>query len=151
MKFQKIASLFIVVIILNACATYKAQYKDDFKYSAFPDKEIAHSFYLIGDAGISGVPESSKAISAFKKELSEASKNSTVIFLGDNIYPKGLPKKGEKGRASAENQLNAQIDAVKDFKGETIFIPGKNVFLPRASSMYFSCRFRPFRPLLYQS
>ena len=126
MKFQKIASLFIVVIILNACATYKAQYNDDFKYSAFPDKEIAHSFYLIGDAGISGVPESSKAISAFKKELSEASKNSTVIFLGDNIYPKGLPKKGEKGRASAENQLNAQIDAVKDFKGETIFIPGNH-------------------------
>ena len=126
MKFQKTASLFVIIIILNACATFKTQYKGVNTNSPFPDKEIAHSFYLIGDAGISGMPESSQAIKAFKTELAKASKNSTVIFLGDNIYPKGLPKKDEKGRASAESQLNAQINAVKNFKGETIFIPGNH-------------------------
>lgn len=126
MKFQKLTLLVVLIFILNACATYKSQYKDNNFQSTFPNKEIAHSFYLIGDAGISAEAESSKAITSFKTVLSKASKNSTVLFLGDNIYPKGLPKKGDEGRASAESQLNAQINAVKDFKGETIFIPGNH-------------------------
>ena len=126
MKFYKTAAIFLAVSILNACATFKTQYNNAIKQSAFPDKKIAHSFYFIGDAGVSGHPESSKAIKAFKKELSQASEHSTVVFLGDNIYPKGLPKKGDSGRDSAENQLDAQIDAVAAFKGETIFIPGNH-------------------------
>ncbi|GAB1855823.1 metallophosphoesterase [Flavobacteriaceae bacterium MHTCC 0001] len=126
MQFQKIRILFLVITLLNACATYKPQYKDTSVQSEFPDKEIVHSFYLIGDAGGSAESESSQAVTSFKSELSKASKNSTVVFLGDNIYPKGLPKKGEEGRASAEAQLNAQINAVKDFKGETVFIPGNH-------------------------
>ncbi|WP_298237767.1 metallophosphoesterase [uncultured Algibacter sp.] len=126
MKFQKRAILVALIFILNACATYNLQYKDKTVQSNFPDKTIKHSFYLIGDAGIAGDSKSSSAITSFKAELSKASKNSTVIFLGDNIYPKGLPKKGEEGRVQAENQLNTQIDAVKDFEGETIFIPGNH-------------------------
>ena len=126
MKFQKSIFLFAIIFIANACATYKPQYSERTSQAKFPDKEIMHSFYLIGDAGISGETESNQAITKFKTELSKASKNSTVLFLGDNIYPKGLPKKGESGRSSAENQLNAQIDAVNDFEGETIFIPGNH-------------------------
>ena len=126
MKFQKLTLLVTLIFILNACATYKSQYKDNNSQSTFSNKEIAHSFYLIGDAGISAEAESSKAITSFKTALSKASKNSTVLFLGDNIYPKGLPKKGDEGRSSAESQLNAQINAVKGFKGETIFIPGNH-------------------------
>lgn len=126
MQYQKSALLIALIFVLNACATYKPQYKDKNSQSEFPDKEIIHSFYLIGDAGISGESESSKGINSFRTELSKASKNSTVIYLGDNIYPKGLPSKDEGGRESAEKQLNAQIDAVKDFEGETIFIPGNH-------------------------
>jgi hypothetical protein len=125
MKF-KIATLFIGLLIFNACATYTTQYKEVNKTFNIPDKEIEHSFYFIGDAGNSPLGMSSAAIKAFKKELDNGSKNSTAIFLGDNIYPKGLPKKGEKGRDFAEHQLNIQTAAVKDFKGETIFIPGNH-------------------------
>ena len=126
MKFQKITFLFVIIISLNACATYKSQYKDDIKQAAFPDKEVAHSFYLIGDAGNSPIGSSSEALKAFKSELNKASKNSTAIFLGDNIYPKGLPGKNHESRAFAEYQLKAQTSAVKDFKGEAIFIPGNH-------------------------
>ena len=126
MKFYKIAGMFLVISILNACATFKAQYNNASNQATFPDKKIAHSFYFMGDAGVSGKPEASKAIKVFKTALSQASEHSTVVFLGDNIYPKGLPKKGDSGRALAENQLDAQLDAVADFKGETIFIPGNH-------------------------
>ncbi len=126
MKYLKQVVTILVVLLLSACATYKPQFKDDVTQNEFPEKKIMHTFYLIGDAGLSGEAESSKAISNFKNELSQASKHGTVIFLGDNIYPKGLPKKGEEGRASAVQQLNAQINAVADFKGETVFIPGNH-------------------------
>lgn len=126
MKFQKIAYLFVVVIILNACATYKTQYKNPQVKIAFPNKEIAHSFYLIGDGGNSPLGSQSEAIKALKVKLSEASKQSTVVFLGDNIYPKGMPEKSDESRTFAEHQLKVQTDAVKDFKGEAIFIPGNH-------------------------
>ena len=126
MNFQKITTLFIVIIILNACATYKTQYKDVNTISPFPDKEVAHSFYLLGDGGNSPIGSTSEALKAFKSELNKASENSTAIFLGDNIYPKGLPIKNDKSRAFAEYQLKVQTDAVKDFKGKSVFIPGNH-------------------------
>ncbi|MBB5267273.1 metallophosphoesterase [Algibacter amylolyticus] len=126
MKFSKIALLFVIITFLNACATYKTQYNNLDTSFSFPDKEIAHSFYLIGDGGNSPIGSVSQGVQAFKTELDKASKNSTAIFLGDNIYPKGLPDENDKRRAFAEYQLKVQTEAVKDFKGETIFIPGNH-------------------------
>jgi len=122
-NFFLIASIFL---ILNACATFKPQYKVVNTNNSFPDKEIAHSFYLIGDGGNSPLGSQSEAIKDLKNKLNKAPKQSTVLFLGDNIYPKGMPKKNEESRAFAEHQLRTQTDAVKDFKGETIFIPGNH-------------------------
>ncbi|OEK07814.1 phosphoesterase [Flavivirga aquatica] len=122
----KISSAFFVILLLNACATYNPHYKEANINSDFPEKEIVHSFYLIGDAGNSPLRTPSNALKAFKKELNKASKHSTVLFLGDNIYPKGLPNKSDEGRAFAEHQLNEQVGVVKDFKGKTIFIPGNH-------------------------
>ncbi|GAA3617075.1 metallophosphoesterase [Flavivirga amylovorans] len=124
-KYRIFLSL-IILFIFSACATYKPQYKNSETTNSFPNKEIKHSFYLIGDAGNSPLGMSSKGLQSFKKELSKASKNSTALFLGDNIYPKGLPKKEDEGRAFAEHQLNIQTEAVKDFKGQTVFIPGNH-------------------------
>ena len=125
-NYLKICLGAIVIFLLNGCATYSTQYKDVNNQINFPNKEIEHSFYLIGDAGNSPLGQSSEALQAFKIELSKASDNSTVIFLGDNIYPKGLPRKGHKNRAFAEHQLNVQTEAVKNFKGQTVFIPGNH-------------------------
>ncbi len=126
MKFQKAAFLFVIIIVLNACATYKTQYKDKNLQSVFPDKEIVHSFYFIGDGGNSPIGSESEAIKDLKSKLNKASKQSTVVFLGDNIYPKGMPTKKDEGRVFAEHQLKVQANAVKDFKGEAIFIPGNH-------------------------
>src|SRR5690606_8399923 len=113
--------------LMNACATYKPQFKNDINNENLAqNKELAHSFYLIGDAGNSPIGTSSEALKAFKTELNKASENSTALFLGDNIYPHGLPEKEAAGRVFAEHQLNVQIDAVKDFNGQTIFIPGNH-------------------------
>ncbi|GAA4888458.1 metallophosphoesterase [Flaviramulus aquimarinus] len=125
-KSTKILYSVITLLIFNACATYKTQYKEENANSTFPDKDIAHSFYLIGDGGNSPMGSTSEALQAFKLELNKAPKHSTAVFLGDNIYPKGMPQKNDESRALAEHQLKVQTDAVKDFKGDAIFIPGNH-------------------------
>ena len=37
-----------------------------------------------------------------------------------------MPKKGHKDRDQAEHRLNVQIEAMKDFEGKTVFIPGNH-------------------------
>lgn len=65
-------------------------------------------------------------MSNLKKTLSEANSNATVLFLGDNIYPKGLPPQKSESRTLTEHRLKVQIESVKNFNGETIFIPGNH-------------------------
>ena len=124
-NFKIIVGVFLI-FLLNSCATYNTQIKNTNDDAQFPDKAIEHTFYLIGDAGNSEIGSSSIALQSFKKELFVAKENSTAIFLGDNIYEKGLPKKGHENRAFAEHQLNVQTDVVKNFKGNSIFIPGNH-------------------------
>ena len=76
------------------------------------------SAFLIGDAGNTPVPN--KTLLALKQRL-EATPNSILFFLGDNIYPRGLD-----GSPEAEQKLRAQLSILKDFKGEWIFLPGNH-------------------------
>ncbi len=127
MKFYKpVITLALVLFLLSACATYAPQYKSAKQNISMPEKEIQHSFYLIGDGGNSPLGESSKTLKSFKEDLNKASQNSTALFLGDNIYENGLPKKGNEDRAFAEHQLSTQANTAKDFKGQAIFIPGNH-------------------------
>lgn len=127
MKINKQIVLYLIVLFLSACATYKPQYTDNNNKSSFPtNKKIKHSFYLIGDAGYSALGQKTEALQLFQSELKNASKNSTALFLGDNIYPKGLSEKGAKSRGFAIHQLNMQTETVADFKGNSIFIPGNH-------------------------
>lgn len=115
---------FVILINLSGCANFKPQYETKNDVEFINEKKVSHSFYLIGDAGNSA--NESGALDLLRKQLDKANNNSTVIFLGDNIYPKGLPKKNDKGRVDAVNQLNAQTNVVSNFSGETIFIPGNH-------------------------
>ncbi|MDY7394957.1 metallophosphoesterase [Aureibaculum sp. 2210JD6-5] len=118
----------IISLLFTACATYKAQYKDpNDKQNIFPNKEIDKTFYLLGDAGWSPMDSLSNGLRAFKAHIAKKNtKNDYVLFLGDNIYPAGLPKKEDKKRSIAENNLNAQIKSIEGFEGEVIFIPGNH-------------------------
>ncbi|WP_239970518.1 metallophosphoesterase [Confluentibacter citreus] len=120
--------LFLILLLVNACATYKVQYAHEnlINYQS-PNKEVEKTFYLIGDAGLSPDIGLSDGLQAFQNYISEKNTEADyVIFLGDNIYPSGLPDVDENGRANAENSLNAQIKSIKDFKGKAIFIPGNH-------------------------
>jgi len=119
----------VLLIVLTGCATYTSKYADanqavDFK----ENKEVLHTFYLIGDAGLSPMGGMNPALKIFKKKLDSANDNSTAIFLGDNIYPAGLPdpKDSTQAHFEAKNHLDAQLNTLENFKGKPLFIPGNH-------------------------
>ncbi len=119
----------ILAILVAGCATYKPKYLSDEGREDVPtSKEIEHTYYLIGDAGLSPLGGQNEALKAFENRLEKANKNSTAIFLGDNIYPAGLPDKKDSTVAYilAKSHLDAQIQTVENFKGRPLFIPGNH-------------------------
>jgi hypothetical protein len=114
------------VLLLNSCATYEAQYSEKTNQIEATKGEIIHTFYLIGDAGNSEIGVKSKGLIGFEESLSMASKNSTALFLGGNIYPDGMPSKKGEQRGFAEHQLDMQTEILKNYSGNAIFIPGNH-------------------------
>ncbi|SDB65633.1 Calcineurin-like phosphoesterase [Flavobacteriaceae bacterium MAR_2010_188] len=118
----------LILLILASCATRKSQYKNEqYKAETMPDKEVDRRFYLIGDAGISPLNAMSNAITAFKQHIEEKNtERDYALFLGDNIYPVGMPDSTSAARPYANNSMDAQINSVKEFKGRSLFIPGNH-------------------------
>ena len=129
---NKIPVYFLLyIILLQSCATHHAQYGnkaiDGKPLNAVDTLKIAHTFFLIGDAGNSDEDKSKKTLNQLHEELLKSDKNTTVLFLGDNIYPKGMPSKDDQlGFDLAKNKLSNQLALSKGFKGKTIFIPGNH-------------------------
>lgn len=126
MKLKHLGYL-ILALFISACATFEPQFKTEFKSHQPIKKEIAHTFYLIGDAGNSPKKGISKGLQFLKDNIKDAPKESTLIFLGDNVYEKGIPKKKKKKKYKrAKHKLKVQTDVAKDFNGNAIFIPGNH-------------------------
>ena len=90
-----------------------------------PDStQVETRLLLIGDAGLarSGDP----VLEAVRREAARQPDRTVAVFLGDNIYPSGLPPHDDAEFAAAERQLLAQVDAVNAVGAHTIFVPGNH-------------------------
>ena len=89
-----------------------------------PD-QIAFTLFLIGDAG-KPAKGGEPVLSSLRRDLSLAGPRAVVAFLGDNVYPAGLPPAHDKARAEFEGRLDAQLDAVRDTGARVVFLPGNH-------------------------
>ncbi|GEC77655.1 metallophosphoesterase [Flavobacterium aquatile] len=123
--------LLVVVVLSQSCATHNQQFgknnSSQFTKNEIDTSSIEHSFYLIGDAGNADEQNTQSTLSILNNDLQSANTNTTLLFLGDNIYPKGMPaKKSDSNYADAEIKISNQLKATTNFKGKTIFIPGNH-------------------------
>jgi hypothetical protein len=126
---------FLVLIIfwigVTSCASYKTHFsKEGAQWQASspdPNLELKHTMYLIGDAG-NDKPESRAPVLEYLKiKLATESKNSSALFLGDNIYEYGMPPSEDSvDRGVAEYRINSQLETLEHFKGRPFFIPGNH-------------------------
>ena len=92
---------------------------------ALRPEAIVTRLFLIGDAGR---PHSTRepVLEALHRELAAGASEQVVVFLGDNVYPRGLPAPGRPGRQAAESSLVAQIGAVLGTGARGFMVPGNH-------------------------
>ena len=86
----------------------------------------AYSIYLVGDAGASYTDTPKTALPLLKKMLEAESFNSTVVFMGDNIYPSGMPGLEAADRPLREHLIDQQLATVEEHTGQVVFVPGNH-------------------------
>lgn len=89
---------------------------------------VAVELYLIGDAGLPSRQEE-PVLRALRDQIRQrAPERSFVVFLGDNVYPAGLPDSAHPYRATAEWILEEQIEAVLSAGPgvRALFVPGNH-------------------------
>ncbi|MEZ4972066.1 MAG: BamA/TamA family outer membrane protein [Cyclobacteriaceae bacterium] len=92
---------------------------------AQPSNKDIFYLYLIGDAG-----EPTVSNAPYKKIIqSQLAQNqgvsSAAVYLGDNVYPRGLADEDDKLRSEGEEILRSQIDNVKGVDN-IYFVPGNH-------------------------
>lgn len=87
-------------------------------------QNVEHSIYLIGDAGKDTTP--GPALLMLEEEL-KLHPTSSVLFLGDNIYPAGLEgKEGAKKQRLSELKLLSQLERTENHEGYVFWVPGNH-------------------------
>lgn len=92
----------------------------------YTEEQIAHSVFLVGDMGALPTNREDYVAANLKAQLKEAGKKGTLIFLGDNVYPRGLYEENHPKRKLAEGRLKAQLDIMKAHIGRSIMLSGNH-------------------------
>ncbi|PQA95382.1 metallophosphoesterase [Chryseobacterium piscicola] len=123
-----IMSFTVSSLLFYSCATYKVQKGKELPEIPVLQAKNKNDFkiFLIGDAGNANEKQAQYTLDLLKNKLDSADENSVLMFLGDNIYPLGMPKKDDKEYDSAKVKLENQLKITKNFKGKTIVIPGNH-------------------------
>jgi hypothetical protein len=88
-------------------------------------QDIETSVFLIGDAGEPDPRDIGAPLDSLTAQAAVAPQRSLVVFLGDNVYPGGIPEEGRAEWADARRRLEAQIRAVP-MGASGIFMPGNH-------------------------
>ena len=88
-------------------------------------KDNSFEIFLIGDTGNISRHKPDAVLETLKAHINKE-QNSAIVFLGDNIYPRGLPPVGHLLRKEAEATLNAYKESLKDYHGKVVFISGNH-------------------------
>ncbi len=130
-KIKNYSLAIVALFIIYSCATHKAQYGKNVSANetenATDTIKIAHTFFLVGDAGNADEEQAQQTLELLHQKLKKSGKKSTLLFLGDNIYPKGFPSDDNASeKALAETKLTNQLKLTEGFKGKTVVIPGNH-------------------------
>lgn len=122
-------SLLLLLFFLASCASSKLQYDksvEDWAGQQAPAQlAIKHTVFLIGDA-VKADPASNEVLQLLGKHLAKADENSSVIFLGNNVLPEGIPSKSQSKtlRKIATAKIDQQLALLDQFEGKPYFIAG---------------------------
>jgi hypothetical protein len=91
-----------------------------------PKDSIEIAIFLIGDAGSSAYDGEPVLHELALQSDSLRPVPQFVVFLGDNVYPRGVPPLGHPNRDDAEKKIAAQVLAIRKGSAQGLLIPGNH-------------------------
>src|SRR5260221_2102760 len=111
-KILQIVSLAIIVTG-NFCVVYGQR------------DRVVQRLYLVGDAG--EFRDGRHPVCDWLKQHVDWNDTSNVlVYLGDNVYPRGVPAAGSAGLDEAQKILDYQLSVVAGKKAKAFFVPGNH-------------------------
>jgi hypothetical protein len=91
---------------------------------ALPSSEVTHTVLLAGR----WAPNQTTAapLPLLQKQLHQAGKKSTLVFMGNPFQPASLPGVSAPDRPALEAKLRAQLQYLKGYEGKIIVMPGEH-------------------------
>src|SRR6201982_2522813 len=86
---------------------------------------VAQRLFLVGDAG--ELKDGHHPVCDWLKQHVDWNDSSNVlVYLGDNVYPHGVPADGSAGLDEAKKILDYQLSVVAGKKARAFFVPGNH-------------------------
>ncbi|RYY85322.1 MAG: hypothetical protein EOO15_17330, partial [Chitinophagaceae bacterium] len=93
---------------------------------AAQNDSVRHRIFLLGDAGDLAPNGTQPTGEWLRRNVDWNDDRNIAIWLGDNIYPLGLPTEGEADYNYAKQILDYELALTKGKKARTYFIPGNH-------------------------
>lgn len=104
-----------------------------------PADQIETTVFFIGDAGEPDPRQIGAPLDSLTAQASVAPHRTIVVFLGDNVYPGGIPAEGAAEWADARRRLEAQVKAIPA-GARGIFVPGNHDWAGETAFGLYSIR-----------
>ena len=85
---------------------------------------LVYTVYLLGD--IKNSPAGNQNLQLLRRYLKGESSNSAVVFLGDLVYPLGMPDSLDAGFDEANDDLEVIFRSLEGYEGQVFFLPGNH-------------------------
>ena len=123
---QRVLLCVFITAISAGCANYKVHVADSGDDLTQFDVKLLHTVYFVGDAG-EETNIQKRNLQLLRRLGEDAPVKVSCIFLGDNIYPLGMPKK-DSGvqRDIAESTMNSQMEVLAGIADDVVFIGGNH-------------------------
>ncbi|MEJ8755421.1 metallophosphoesterase [Pontibacter sp. H259] len=91
-----------------------------------PENEKLYSLAMLGDIGALATDGTDPVMATLKEWQVTNTAAGIAVFLGDNVYPVGLPPEGHRHRQLAESRLQTLLGQLKDHNTHSIFLSGNH-------------------------
>ncbi len=88
--------------------------------------DVDVTLFLIGDAGAPQVPPDSEPVLIALRAAAAVAPHPFIAFLGDNLYPNGLPDSTAPGRPKAERRISQELGVLQGTGLPGLFVPGNH-------------------------
>lgn len=105
-----------IILLLTCFLAFKCYAQSD---------TIIQRIFLIGDAGILK-GNSHPVLDWMTKNVNWNDEKNVALFLGDNIYPDGLPDEGDAEYEYTKKVIDYQLNIFKGKKAKAFFVPGNH-------------------------